>query len=360
MISRLLIFIVFLLPGGSALAFDPLGLIRPDFPVQQAQLPEVPIGEGETTGVEPGAPANGPPAGQDAAALTTRIERLERQLRLVTGENEELQHKVQVLEEQLRAARPLEQARTAEPAKPETPRSSETAKPAEPAAVTPSASTNGPGQTMREGKRADAFRPATDPDAPGAPRPLGAAAPSAPLETTPKAAASGAGARDSGAPMDIAHGRLVGAQPATGATDTPLGAALTPSTAPTGGAQQAFDDAVAALKGGRYEAAEEMLTAFLTKNPKSKLAPAAIYNIGESYYQRGRRREAAEKYLEVTSKYGQSSQAPDALLRLGQSLAALGAKEQACASFNEIGVKYPAAITRLREVVERESKKLQC
>jgi TolA-binding protein len=48
------------------------------------------------------------------------------------------------------------------------------------------------------------------------------------------------------------------------------------------------------------------------------------------------------------------------LLRLGQSLSALGAKEQACASFNEIGVKYPAALTRLRDVVERESKKLQC
>jgi tol-pal system protein YbgF len=103
-----------------------------------------------------------------------------------------------------------------------------------------------------------------------------------------------------------------------------------------------------------------MLTTFLSKTPKSKLVPAAIYNLGESYYQRGRRREAAEKYLEITSKYGQSSQAPDALLRLGQSLSALGAKEQACASFNEIGVKYPAALTRLRDVVERESKKLQC
>ena len=360
MISRFLFLLVFLIPGGSALAFDPLGLIRPDSAVQNAQLPEVPIGEGETIGVEPGAPATGAPAGQDSSVLTTRIERLERQLRQMTGENEELQHKVQVLEEQLRAARPQEPVKTAEPAKTETPRPVEAAKPANPATVTPSASTSDPGQTTRDGKRADAFKPSSAPDAPGAPKPLGAATPSAPLETTPKAAASGAAPRESGAPMDIAHGRLVGAQPATGATDTPLGAALTPSTAPSGGAQQEFDDAVAALKGGRYEAAEQMLTTFLSKNPKSKLVPAAIYNLGESYYQRGRRREAAEKYLEITSKYGQSSQAPDALLRLGQSLSALGAKEQACASFNEIGVKYPAALTRLRDVVERESKKLQC
>lgn len=360
MISRLLFILIFLLPGGQAHAFDPLGLIRPDSAVQQAQLPEVPIGEGETIGAEPGGPANAAPAGQDSTTLTTRIERLERQLRQVTGENEELQHKVQVLEEQLRAARPQEPVKMSEPAKSETPRPVEAAsKPAEPTAASPSAPVND-GQTARDGKRANAFRPASAPDAPGAPKPLGAAAPSAPLETTPKAAAGGAAPRDSGAPLDIAHGRLVGAQPATGATDTPLGAALTPSAAPAGGAQQEFDDAVAALKGGRYEAAEQMLTAFLAKNPKSKLVPAAIYNLGESYFQRSRRREAAEKYLEITTKYGQSSQAPDALLRLGQSLASMGAKEQACASFNEIGVKYPAAVARLREVIERESRKLQC
>ena len=341
MIYRLLFLLTFLLFGGQALAFDPLGLIRPDSTVRPAQLPEVPIGEGEATGAEPGVPAHNPPAGQDATMLTTRIERLERQLRQVTGENEELQHKVQVLEEQLRAARPQEPVKSAEPAKSEASRPVEAAsKPAEPISAATPAPVNEPGQTVKEGKRADAFRPANAPDAPGAPKPLGAATPSAPL--------------------DIAHGRLVGAQPATGANDTPLGAALTPSAAPPGGAQQEFDDAVAALKGGRYEAAEQMLTAFLAKNPKNKLATAAIYNIGESYFQRGRRREAAEKYLEITTKYAQSSQAPDALLRLGQSLAALGAKEQACASFNEIGVKYPAAISRLREVVERESKKLQC
>lgn len=340
--------------GEQAFAVDSQGPIPTGINRQLAQVTDGPGGENEPLDAEPVSPPTVGPNGQDNANLTTRIDRLERQLRQMTGENEELQHKVQVLEEQLRAARQPEPAKSAEAVRSETPR------PVEPAAK--SSETPLAGGSGRESKRADAFRPATAPDAPGAPKPLGATTPSTPLETTPKSAGDAVGAatpRDTGAPMDIAHGRLVGAQPATGANDAPMGAALTPSVA-SGGAQQEFDDAVAALKSGRYEAAEQALTAFLAKNPKSKLTPAAIYNIGESFYQRGRRREAAEKYLEISSKYSQSSLAPDALLRLGQSLAGLGAKEQACAAFNEIGVKYPAAVGRLRESIERESKKLQC
>ncbi len=314
--------------------------------ILMAQAADVPGGEGEPSDGEQPAPS---PGGQDAASLTTRIDRLERLLRQMTGENEELQHKVQLLEEQLRAARQPEPVKNDEAAKIEPPR------PVEPTARTIETSpASGP---ARDGKRADAFRPATAPDAPGAPKPLGVGAPSAPLETSPKGAGVAA-PRDSGAPLDIAHGRLVGSQPGTGANDAPLGAALTPSTAT--GPQQEYEDAVAFLKAGRYEAAEQALSTFLAKNPKSKLTPAALYNIGESLFLRGRRREAAEKYLEISSKFGQSSLAPDALLRLGQSLSALGAKEQACAAFNEISVKYPASVGRLREAVERESRKIQC
>lgn len=349
--SRLILAFLLLLVGEPAFAIDPVGSIPANAGALLAQVLDGSTGAGETLDAEPPAP---PAGGPDPAVLTTRIDRLERQLRQMTGENEELQHKIQMLEEQLRAARPVEPVKNAETANSGAPQ------PVDQPAKTIDPSTAG-GQG-RDGKRSDAFRPATAPDAPGAPRPLGVTAPSTPLATTPRApgdATSAATPRDPGAPLDIAHGRLVGAQPATGANDAPLGAALTPPTAP-GGAQQDFDAAVAALKTGRYEAAEQGLTAFLLKNPKSKLAPAAVYNIGESFFLRGRRREAAEKYLEISSKYSQSSLAPDALLRLGQSLAALGAREQACAAFNEIGVKYPAAVGRLREAVERESKKLQC
>jgi tol-pal system protein YbgF len=160
--------------------------------------------------------------------------------------------------------------------------------------------------------------------------------------------------REAGQPLDIAHGRLVGdASPPAELTAAPA------EPAPPGPKEE-YEEAVATLKAGKFEAAEKSLIAFLAKNPKSKFAPAATFNLGESFFLRGRHREAAEKYLEISQKYGQSAQAPDALLRLGQSLGAMGARDQACASFGEIGVKYPGSAGRVREAAEREIKKLQC
>ncbi len=92
------------------------------------------------------------------AGLAPRIDRLERQLRAMTGTIEELQHSVRVLEEQLRAAR-QDNAR----------QDSAHAGSAPPAAE----------------RRGDALDSANA----GAPRPLGQTAPSAPLTPAPRAGA---------------------------------------------------------------------------------------------------------------------------------------------------------------------------
>jgi tol-pal system protein YbgF len=339
MILRIAFIAALLLSAGAAWAFD-----RADgggqAPIVTAQFFN--RGDGD-------APPAEPEAGPDTAAMMSRIDRLERDLRRLTGQNEELQHKVQVLEEQLKAARDAAPAHPGDAA----------AHPAAPApAPAPAASAPGSAPAPNGGgRRSDAFDPATDPNAPGAPKPLGTTAPSAPLTAPPRSAAGAvttAPVREAGQPLDIAHGRLVG--------DAPPPAEITavPTEAAPPGPKEEYDEAVATLKAGKFEAAEKSLLAFLAKNPKSKYAPAATFNLGESFFLRGRHREAAEKYLEISQKFGQSAQAPDALLRLGQSLGAMGARDQACASFNEIGVKYPGSAGRVRDAAERESKKLQC
>ncbi|MGJ0396211.1 MAG: tol-pal system protein YbgF [Methylocystis sp.] len=276
------------------------------------------------------------------AATASRIDRLERELRRLTGLNEELQHRMQLLEEQLRAAKPEPPHSDAVPHGPiaSSPAVAQTASPA--AAASAGA-----------GRRGDAFDPAAQPSAPGAPRPLGTTPASAPLDAAARASgpATGAPVREVGQPLDIAHGRLVGDQPA------PAEIAAAPAIP---GPKEEYDQAVSALRAGKYEEAEKSLTTFLSKNGKGKLAPAATFNLGESYFLRGRHREAAEKYLEISTRYGDSPQAPEALLRLGQSLSAMGAKEQACASYSEINVKFPRAATRIREAAQRESRKIQC
>jgi tol-pal system protein YbgF len=254
------------------------------------------------------------------SGLAPRVDRLERQLRTMTGTIEELQHSVHVLEEQLRAAR-QDNARQDN---------------AHAGAAPPAAAE----------RRGDALDSASA----GAPRPLGQTTPSAPLTPAPR---GGAPMREAGAPLDLTPPALKGeAQPVV--IPAPDGAPAQTTV------KDEYDQAVALVSAGQYENAEKSLTVFLAKYSKTKFAPAATYGLGESFFLRGRHREAAEKYLEISTKYPQSKQAPDAMLRLGQSLAALGAREQACASFAEIGVKYPGSPARTREAAQRESKKLQC
>ena len=320
-----------LLAAGAAEAFDLSGDPPPDSDPRYAQTYNIPPSD-IYDGAEPR------PGSDPATAM--RMDRLERELRRLTGQNEELQHRVQLLEEQSRGA------------KLESPRAESAAHgPGEPPAAAQTAASTAAGAIP--GKRGDVFDPAAQPSAPGAPRPLGTTAPSAPLDASARPAGPGTAApvREAGQPLDIAHGRLVGDQPA------PAEIAAAPAVP---GPKEEYDQAVAALRAGKYEEAERSLATFLAKNGKGKLAAAATFNLGESFFLRGRHREAAEKYLEISTKYGDAPQAPEALLRLGQSLSAMGAKEQACASYSEINVKFPRAATRIREAAQRESKKIQC
>ena len=281
--------------------------------------------------------AGGASPNAEAAALGVKVGRLERDLRQMTGRIEELQHQIQQLEEQLRAA-----------------------KPATTAAATP-APISAPAAGL---KRGDAFDAAANPGAAGAPRPLGTTPPSAPMASASPRATGTIPGRETGQPLDITLGKLTPEPVAPGPPAAPgptaaLGpTALGPAAPPS--AKDDYDRALASLRAGEYETAEKGFSGVLAKNPKGKLAAGATFNLGESYFLRGRHREAAEKYLEISTKYAQSAQAPEAMLRLGQTLNALGAKEQACASFTEIGVKYPDAPSKIKDAADRESKKIKC
>lgn len=286
-----------------------------------------------------------PRAHADQGALSTRVDRLERELRAMTGQAEELQHKVQMLEEQLRTLRQ------------EPPRAADsTARPSEAQNTMTSSAPNAPQSTdLKSTKRSDAFNPSAEPNAIGAPKPLGATPPSPPLNNDTKPAAP-LTQREIGQPMDLSHTAGNGGAPTASQDNEKTKSSPASSADP----KDDYDAAVSTLQAGNFELAEKSFSKFLAKNSKTKYAPAATFYLGESFYLRNRYREAAEKYLEITTKFAQSGQAPDALLRLGQSLIAIGAKEQACASFSEIEVKYPAAPARVKETAQRESKKIQC
>ncbi len=128
----------------------------------------------------------------------------------------------------------------------------------------------------------------------------------------------------------------------------------------TDGPRAQLNAAIDTYKAGQYAAAEEQLKAFLAANGAHKLAPDAVFYLGETYLQRSRPREAAEQYLKLSTDYAKSPRAPEGMMRLGQSLALLGNAEQACATFAEVGKRYPTASTTVKKTIEREMQKDHC
>jgi tol-pal system protein YbgF len=318
------------------------------------------------------APSGRERAQAPAGDLVVRIDRLEAQVRQLTGVIEELQFRNQQLAEQLRHMQEDAEARSPDAAArgaPQPPAQART--PANPTVARP------PVVAATPPRRGDAFDPTQNPTAPGAPRVLGslpanggAGQPAEVVEETSTATPPGrvpgeplrlstlGGVAPDGGPAAPGAG---GAVPGDGPPRPPAApgtqvATLPPSDSP----KDNFDLAYGYLQHKDYALAEESFHAFLRKFPSDRLAPDAEYWLGESMYQRQRYRDAAEAFLNVSTKYESTAKGPDALLRLGQSLAALGEKEAACASLGEVLRKYPRAALSVKQGVEREQKRAGC
>lgn len=335
----------------------------------------------------------GPAVAQDAD-LVLRIQRLENQLRQLTGQNEELQHRNQQLEERLRqlgaaptgapGAQPTPDAQPgvaaaapANPAyrQPAYPRQEgyqqpqpgyPASQPAYPQQNAAESQIAAPAPIMQEAaappvggrRRGDAFDPAQNPNAPGAPRPLGGGQ----MPIGNEAAIGAPGGRGPGEPLDLGSvsPRPPGGAPPSGAAVAPAPTASLTTLPPSAKPRDEFDLGIGYMQRKDYSLAEETMKNFAQRFPNDPLVGDSKYWLGESYFQRQQYREAAQAFLGVTSDHGKSAKAPDAMLRLGQSLAALKEKEAACAAFGAVLQKYPRASAGVKAAVGREQKRTKC
>jgi tol-pal system protein YbgF len=295
----------------------------------------------------------GQQSGDDDADQGLQIEKLQNQLRQLTGQNEELQFRNRQLEEQLR------QLQAGAPPAPSAGRPNVAAAPVQPApvarqqpmqpqvydqqAAAPAPIVQEPAPAPRGGRRNDAFDPNANPSAPGVPRALGGGAQPMPAN----APAAMPNARGAGEPLPLGS---AAAGPTGGLTTLPPGA--TP--------KDEFDLGIGYMQRRDYALAEETMRNFAQKYPTDPQLADSQYWLGESFFQRQKYRDAAEAFLGVTTKFDTSAKAPDALLRLGQSLAALKEKEAACAAFGEVLRKYPRASGGVKSAVDREQKRVKC
>jgi tol-pal system protein YbgF len=232
---------------------------------------------------------------QDMAiqALQQRVHDLEESLRQVTGQNEQLAHQIQELNQKLdRQQKDFEYRLCAMTAQQLGPPPGENGQPAlqcsssasaAPAVGTPPPDASGPPAGQPLGRPPSSLGTLSTGDATGAPPPA----------------------------VSASHGE--------------------------------FESAMNLLAKAQYDEARAAFRSFADQNPKDSEAPLAIYWIGRIAYVQKDYPNAERAFAEVIKKYPASASAPESLLKLGQSLVAAGEKKEGCTALVALKKKYPGA-----------------
>jgi tol-pal system protein YbgF len=144
---------------------------------------------------------------------------------------------------------------------------------------------------------------------------------------------------------------------------TGIGTSLRPPSSgvlPAGSTSTQYNFAFGLLKQADYSAAEEALKSFIRQHPDDGLAGSAQYWLGETYYARGNYAEAASAFAEGYKRYPRGLKAPDDLLKLGMSLARANQRQNACIAFAQLDRDFPNLGSAIKERAKDEKKKLSC
>jgi len=148
----------------------------------------------------------------------------------------------------------------------------------------------------------------------------------------------------------------------------PQGAAAGAPQAPPSGSpdlaladtRSQFDAAMNLLAKAQYDEARAAFRSFADGNPKDELAPQAIYWVGDIAYVQKDYAGAAHAFAEGLKKYPSSPRGPESMLKLGQSLIALNQKKEGCIALGAISSKYPSATKTVTERVLAARREANC
>jgi len=140
----------------------------------------------------------------------------------------------------------------------------------------------------------------------------------------------------------------------------PAAAAGTPAQSGSGSPTEQYNRAFGLLKQANYPAAEEAFKAFVEQHPRDSMAGAAQYWLGETYYTRGKYIEAAAAFAEGYKRYPKSPKAPEELLKLGMALSRANQKQNACVALGQLDHDFPNPAATVKERANAEKKRLGC
>lgn len=107
------------------------------------------------------------------------------------------------------------------------------------------------------------------------------------------------------------------------------------------GAEELYNTSLAALRRGSLQTARAGFQEFLRTNPQHRLAPDALFYVGETYNEARDPDQALLVYAQVVQRYPASSRAPTALYRAGTVEAGRGNRTQARTLFDRVVRAYP-------------------
>ena len=120
-----------------------------------------------------------------------------------------------------------------------------------------------------------------------------------------------------------------------------------------------YENAIKLLWASKFDEAERELQN-LKKIEPDDLMPNIQYWLGEVYYAQKNFQKAIIAFGEGLEKYPESIKGPDNLLKLGLSFSNLKKKDEACNVLFELEIKYKDAPKNVHERASSEIKKLEC
>jgi tol-pal system protein YbgF len=134
-----------------------------------------------------------------------------------------------------------------------------------------------------------------------------------------------------------------------------------PSVAKVETPEQQYDRAHSLIvKQRKYGEAERVLRRFIEGNPKHALTSNAHYWLGRTYFVRADYENAAFAFAEGFEKFPESKKAPANLLNLGMSFARLGKNREACTTYTRLLQKYRNVSGSIKRRITRERRRAKC
>ena len=114
-------------------------------------------------------------------------------------------------------------------------------------------------------------------------------------------------------------------------------------------ARPQFETALNLLAKAQYQEASAAFRGFADTYPDNDLAPQAVYWVGDIAFVQRDYTGAARAFAEELKKYPTSFRAPESMLKLGQSLLALNQKKEGCRALGTLSTQFPAASKSVTE-----------